>query len=135
IADALNEMGQVAVEPANVKGWPGGRMWIKTSTLFVRYNTAVWLAGGGGQVPFSASKKPGKVQFTMRSADTNFDPRSQASTPETVVAQWVGRLIQRPIDPDKRKILIEALGDRPEDDNSVKKMVQLIVSMPEYQLC
>ena len=45
------------------------------------------------------------------------------------------RLIQRPVEDDKKKVLIEALGDRPTDENAVKKMVQLIVSMPEYQLC
>src|SRR5207302_5329720 len=54
---ALNQMGQVPFEPPNVKGWPGGRMWINTSTLFVRYNTAVWLAGGGGQVPMARGGK------------------------------------------------------------------------------
>src|SRR2546421_156104 len=48
LAAALTQMGQVPLEPPNVKGWPGGRMWINTSTLFVRYNTAVWLARGGG---------------------------------------------------------------------------------------
>ena len=42
----MNQMGQVPLQPPNVKGWPGGRMWVNTATLFVRYNTAVFLAGG-----------------------------------------------------------------------------------------
>jgi uncharacterized protein (DUF1800 family) len=46
VGGALQQMGQVPFAPPNVKGWPGGRMWISTSTLFVRYNTAVYLAGG-----------------------------------------------------------------------------------------
>jgi hypothetical protein len=135
LVGALNQMGQVPLEPPNVKGWPGGRMWINTSTLFVRYNTAVWLAGGGGQVPMARGGKPGKYKFAMGRADTNFAPDTGASEAEKVVDAWVARLIQRPLEADKKKTLIEALGDRPNDEDAVKKMVQLIVSMPEYQLC
>ena len=39
------------------------------------------------------------------------------------------------IDDDKKTTVLEALGDPPNEDESVKKMVQLIVSMPEYQFC
>ena len=46
VISALNQMGQVPLNPPNVRGWPGGHMWINTSTLFIRYNTGVWLAGG-----------------------------------------------------------------------------------------
>ena len=49
-------------------------------------------------------------------------------------AEGIARLIQRPIDPDKRKILVQAMGDRV-DERSIKRVVQLVVSMPDYQLC
>jgi hypothetical protein len=39
----------------------------------VRYNTAVWLAGGGGQVPI-AMGKPGKQKFKMANVSSNFSP-------------------------------------------------------------
>jgi len=52
-----------------------------------------------------------------------------------VVNYWVDRLIQRPIDAEKKQVLIDVLSDRPNDEEAVKKMIQLIVSMPEYQLC
>jgi uncharacterized protein (DUF1800 family) len=107
---SLNQMGQVPFAPPNVRGWPGGRMWINTSTLFVRYNAGVRLLGG--QIP------------------SDF----QSTEPQAIVAYWVARLIQRPISDDKRQVLIASLGDSPRSD-SVHKMVQLIVSMPEYQLC
>jgi hypothetical protein len=132
---ALNQMGQVPLEPPNVKGWPGGRMWINTSTLFVRYNTGVWLAGGGGQVPMSKGNSK-KFNMKMVSAESGFSPHDKdQSTPARVVDAWVDRLIQRPVAKDKKQILIEALGDRPDDERNLKTMVQLIVSMPEYQLC
>jgi len=102
----LEQMGQVPLLPPNVKGWPGGRTWINTSTLFVRYNTAVALAGRG--------------EFPRESGDA-----------DAVVDRWVSRLIQRPLGSDKRQVLLESL----QSEGSTRGMVQLIVSMPEYQLC
>jgi hypothetical protein len=64
----------------------------------------------------------------------NFDP-TVASSPRGTVDEWVGRLIQRPIDDSKRQILLAALGDDIDNPQRVKRMVQLLVSMPEYQLC
>ncbi len=132
LAGALNQMGQMPLHPPNVKGWPGGHNWINTSTLFVRYNTAVWLAGGSGQ--FATVNKRGKFTGIAQGRDTGFRP-STGDTPEAVVDGWVQRLIGRPIAPKAKAVLIEALGGHPEREESVRKMVQLIVSMPDYQLC
>lgn len=104
----LNQMGQVPLFPPNVKGWPGGRSWINTSTLFVRYNTCVRLA---------REAKPG-------------EPKSA----EAAVDEWVARLIQRPIAAAQRKVLIDAVGAKATAE-SIREMIQLIVSTPEYQLC
>ena len=94
--------------PPNVKGWPGGRSWINTSTLFVRYNACVRLAGESQPEP--------------------------AASAEDAVDCWLARLIQRPIASEQRKTLIDAAGAKP-DKESIRRMIQLIVSMPEYQLC
>jgi uncharacterized protein (DUF1800 family) len=138
----LNQMGQLPLMPPNVRGWPGGRMWINTSTLFIRYNTGVYLAGGN--VP--ALTRIGRPNVAERplperlSQPVEFDPdtangdTSDAPTAEQVVDAWLKRLIQRPVGDDKKQILVDALDD-PTNVNSVRKMVQLIVSMPEYQLC
>lgn len=128
---ALAQMGQLPFAPPNVRGWPGGRMWINTSTLFVRYNAIVALAGrGASQV---AGRKNGwfhQHQETAEAlvADAGLDAGG-------VVDEWVGRLIQRPISTEKRQVLIDALDGRPSRAENVRKMIQLIVSMPEYQLC
>jgi hypothetical protein len=67
--------------------------------------------------------------------DSNdFEP-TVAASPTATVDQWVGRLIQRPIDDSKRQILLATLGDDIDNPERVKRMVQLLVSMPEYQLC
>jgi uncharacterized protein (DUF1800 family) len=134
VGGGLRQMGQVPMEPPNVKGWPGGRLWISTSTLFVRYNTAMYLAGGAS-LPEYKNTKPGKASTKVKGSapKVGFEPKGGGS-PAEVVDEWVARLIQRPIAGEKRKVLLEALGDKV-DEKSVKKLVQLIVSTPDYQLC
>lgn len=122
IVGALQQMGQVPLDPPNVKGWPGGRAWINTSTLFVRYNTAVAMAGG----PLPLRARPA---LSGPSIDVG-----TSGTPRQIVYEWVERLIQRPVEDEKIATLVAAVGEKPSDE-SVKKMVQLIVSMPEFQLC
>jgi uncharacterized protein (DUF1800 family) len=116
----LNQMGQVPFAPPNVRGWPGGRMWINTSTLFVRYNTGYRLIDG--QLPRSD-----KSRLNEETKD--------ATSAGAVVDYWLNRLIQRPVSSEKRQVLIDALGSTPQREDAVRKMIQLIVSMPDYQLC
>jgi hypothetical protein len=131
----MQQMGQVPFAPPNVKGWPGGRMWISTSTLFVRYNTAVYLAGGATLPRVDAGKLKKFIgNVKGRSRPVEFEPKDSGGSPGDVVDHWVARLIQRPIADDKRKVLVEAMGDSV-TERSVKQVVQLIVSMPDYQLC
>ncbi len=42
----LGTMGQALFAPPNVKGWPGGRVWLNTSTVLERDNFASVLASG-----------------------------------------------------------------------------------------
>jgi uncharacterized protein (DUF1800 family) len=113
---SLNQMGQVPFAPPNVRGWPGGRMWINTSTLFVRYNSGV------------------RLLEMRRSNPGQLIEDAHATDPDAIVDYWVNRLIQRPVADDKRDVLAKCLGDSPRAED-VRRMVQLIVSMPEYQLC
>jgi uncharacterized protein (DUF1800 family) len=108
----LTLMGQVLFMPPNVRGWLGGRTWINTSTLFVRYNMAAQMA---------AATPPPEA--------------SSDDSPEQIVDRYVARLIQRPISDDQRKVLVDALGDEPTRPQSLRRLQQLIVSTPEYQLC
>ena len=116
----LNQMGQVPFSPPNVRGWPGGRMWINTSTLFVRYNTGYRLVDG-------ALPRVDKSRLNEATVD--------APDAGAIVDYWINRLIQRPIAGDKREVLIASLGSTPQREESVRKMIQLIMSMPDYQLC
>jgi uncharacterized protein (DUF1800 family) len=43
---AMRLMGQDLFYPPNVKGWPGGKLWINTNTLMARYNLSNFLVQG-----------------------------------------------------------------------------------------
>jgi hypothetical protein len=134
LISSLTQIGQLPMMPPNVRGWPGGAMWINTSTLFIRYNTAIFLAGG--DVPeITAIKKNGQAGRDLNNVKPlPFTPTASGSAGD-VVDHWVNRLIQRPIDPSQKAVLLDALGTTPDKPDSVRKLVQLIFSMPEYQLC
>jgi uncharacterized protein (DUF1800 family) len=93
--------------PPDVKGWRSGRAWINTSTLFCRQNAASWLAG----------------QMTM-------PPGSPKAWSEEV-EDWLARVIGQPIAAEKRDAL---LGLPSQERDARIKLVQLIVSLPEYQM-
>jgi uncharacterized protein (DUF1800 family) len=130
---SLQQMGQVPFNPPNVKGWPSGQAWINSATLFARYNTCVMLAGGNafgpGQRQRQFSDDNPKLRLMAR-----FRPEAGGTAEETV-DYWVSRLIQRPIDPQKRQVLIDSVAGKSNLEEAIRRMVQLIVSMPEYQLC
>src|SRR5262249_23260195 len=42
----LDAMGQQLFAPPNVKGWPGGKAWLNTSTVLARHNFAQMIAAG-----------------------------------------------------------------------------------------
>ncbi len=113
LSGAFDAMGQVPFYPPNVKGWPGGRSWINTSTLFVRVNTAVLLA---------RQLKPNQL-----------NPEGLREGRD-IVDYWVARLIHRPIDEGRRQTLVEIAGKSPNRE-TIGKVIELIVSLPEFQLC
>jgi hypothetical protein len=138
VVGTLTQMGQVPFMPPNVRGWLGGRNWINTSTVFVRYNAGVWLSGGDlpGLLKGRLNGKDPKIQDAPHIANVEFDPQ-QDSSPSTdqVVDEWLARLIQRPVDKNQKSILVEAVGEFPDRPQALRKLVQLITAMPEYQLC
>src|SRR2546423_737084 len=116
---ALTQMGQLPFAPPNVRGWPGGRMWINPSTLCVRYNTAIFLAGGGSAAfpKMGGGKKFGvvnKKNGSVEVAGNDFNPRATTGDADAVVDDWLNRLIQRPVSEDKRRVLLDALAGRPD---------------------
>jgi hypothetical protein len=130
LAQAMRAMGQDLFEPANVKGWDGGRTWVNSNTLFTRQNLTAALVRGGPAAP--GLDLAGRV------------PAAQARTPAAVVDYLAGALFAAPPAADVRAELIGFLGELPpasawaerraQVNARLNALVVLMLSLPEYQL-
>ena len=160
MASMLGRLGQELMQPPNGKGWDGGDTWITTSTMFNRYNFMCTLVEGTDN-PMHRRERQQRIRQMRENVGAEaveseelamrfqpaFDPmpmirESKIRTPEKVVDYFLNRLLQRPVESHRRTVLLEAFkGDMKNDDvqdkanaEAVRLLIQLIVSMPEYQL-
>ena len=134
LVEAGDLMGQELFQPPSVKGWPGGRSWINTATMFTRQNTAVFLITGrttrgntaGSADPYDAMH----LVEHLRDASGVLDARECV---RSLAAFALGG------EPDRARLdqLTEYLGSigGTIDNDRVKALLCLISAMPEYQLC
>ncbi|MBK8266874.1 MAG: DUF1800 domain-containing protein [Planctomycetes bacterium] len=153
-------MGQSLMQPPNVKGWDGGETWITASTLFNRYNVLGALIAGNDNeqgrrrrqrvieaIRNSTGKEGQAAEEALSRLQPPYDPTAamrkyRLVTAEKTVDHYVQRLLQRPLKPDRKKVLLDALkprfraGDIESSQNVelIRGLIHLIVSMPEYQL-
>ena len=130
VATALRGMGQQLFEPPSVAGWPGGKAWINTSTLFMRQNTCAYLLTG---------TTPGK-QF--RKSDVKYDPQPllagfEDKGNQVVVDQLCDAMLGHHVGKDRRAPLVKFMKERDKGvtADSLVALLLLITAMPEYQLC
>jgi uncharacterized protein (DUF1800 family) len=127
---AMRLMGQEPFNPPNVAGWPGGRAWINTSTLFVRHNLATYLITG--QRPNGRRTNRAQPLDPMPLIEDLINPDARA-----VVDHLAGALIATPLVPARRTQLLDFMKqqngrvDRP----TLIALLCLITAMPEFQLC
>jgi len=113
----LANLGQKLFEPPNVKGWDGGRAWISSSTLLVRYNAAGNLVRGG------AGPKP--------NIDKIVPPDL---SPEQTADSIAWRLFQAPMPPALRERTLTFIAEKGSSASARRDLLHLLMSTPEYQL-
>jgi hypothetical protein len=132
----LEEMGQPLFAPPNVKGWPGGRAWLNTSTMLERDNFAAALASG---TPWTYPP-PAHEEYVPPRA---FDParlvhEEGVSRPEDVVTALLDLYLPGGARPEARAKLVAFLAEGPPTgpalDRRVREAVHAILTMAEYQL-
>ncbi len=145
LVDRLSAMGQDLFAPPNVKGWPGGRAWLNTSTLLARDNFAGALAMGTlwGEVPSKPTQKASAAMPNRAVPPMAFDAarllqEEAISRPEEIVRVLLDLHVPGGIGPAARTRLVAymtegqpvgaALAQR------VRETVHAILSMAEYQL-
>ncbi|MCZ6815301.1 MAG: DUF1800 domain-containing protein, partial [Planctomycetota bacterium] len=164
LLEHLRSMGHTLLQPPNVKGWDGGIAWINSSTLFNRYNAPMHIVFGNDNARFRRAlrRRMRQLEETLGAeapvmmgmgpeniirAQPAYDPirvivEQGLSSAEAVVDHFVERLLQRSIEPARRKSLIEVLErkidarsvSRPSNADGIRAVIHLILSMPEYQL-
>ena len=144
--NALRQLGQIPFAPPNVKGWDGGRSWITTSTLLYRYNMANFAVGTG---PLRIERLRGLANGN-KSANTNaldvqndqgpdlakVIPQQVRSDPKRLVAYLCFRLYQDPLTPRDTATFVKYVSDHgpAPDDNTLRELLHLMMSTPQYQL-
>ena len=110
----LRQLGQTLFAPPNVKGWDGGRSWISSATLLLRYNIAGRIVRGNGFDP-----------------DTILPPAADANKACEALGS---RLFNSPVTGSLRDHFLAFLNDHPPGKNVRRDLVHLMMSTPDYQL-
>jgi hypothetical protein len=149
----LTAMGQALFAPPNVKGWPGGRVWLNTATVLERDNFAAALTSGSlwSHMPVN----PGVTAFppmaarASRDRDESLEPpialdparvlkEEGVSRPEDVVRVLLDLYVPGGVRAVSREKLIAFVAEgKPvgaELARRVRETVHAILTMPEYQL-
>jgi uncharacterized protein (DUF1800 family) len=117
VHSTLEQLGQVLFAPPNVKGWDGGRAWISSSTLLLRYNLAGTLVRGGGDAAPDIEK---------------ICP--SAATPQQACDLLAWRLFQGPMNPELREKTLHLLEKNGNAPAARRDIVHLLMSTPDFQL-
>jgi uncharacterized protein (DUF1800 family) len=143
--NSLRQLGQIPFAPPNVKGWDGGKSWITTSTLLYRYNMANF-AVGNGPLRIERLRKIANPQAPAGNAFDvqNFDgpnlakvvPQQVRADPHRLVAYLCFRLYQDPLTPRDTQAFVQYVTDHAlnPDDDTLRELLHLMMSTPQYQL-
>lgn len=157
---AMRQMGQELFLPPNVKGWPGNRQWINTNTILVRYNLSSFLVNGViPQVPkrlelddmIQNQRRERRImqrllnQLEKAPFDASaFFNRYVGFTLGETVDLLIHRFLGTSLSSEQRKILIDAFQAGSEEsvlslqtveENHLRGVIHLLLSLVEYQLC
>lgn len=130
LENSLAALGQTLFAPPNVKGWDGGRAWISASTLLYRYNLAVYLLSGKARVLGGGGTKTAAIPLDK------IAPTEDRNDPDRLVDHLSYRIFNFPT-PAKEKAAYKAFIQKtpvPYTDASVRDLMQVMMSTPEYQL-
>jgi hypothetical protein len=163
LAQVTAAMGQELFNPPNVKGWPGGRDWISSGTLAVRYHLPEALFDGkepAGFEPLATDRffalpadEKARRDLIKRIQDADRlrkDERKKGGfkvtfdavkavggkvpeKAEVLVDVLLARLLAIPPRADTKAALVDAVN-QVEPAERVKLACRLILTTPEYQL-
>jgi uncharacterized protein (DUF1800 family) len=119
VVQLLADLGQNVFEPPSVKGWEGGRLWITSQSLLQRANFATEL---------TTSDKYGPLCGAVRQV--------ASEAPERIVRKLERWLLTDSLDEMACQELV-SFHRRAEGnvEQKLRGLIQLILTLPEFQLC
>jgi uncharacterized protein (DUF1800 family) len=123
LAEAAAEMGQALYDPPTVKGWDGGRLWVNSATVLVRMRFLQALCAGGEKL---GEGLPAAVLIA----------RHKLAEAGRAVDWLLDTLLQSDVGPGVRDKLLSYAGGATAtvDEGLFRRLAQLVVSLPEYQM-
>ena len=125
----LGQLGQSLFQPPNVRGWEGGRAWISSSTLILRYNFAGFLVGSADP----AARKLFARRFAAPVDIGKLAPPPLRAQPDAFAEALAFRLYGSERSRPRTAAAIAEAG-RPINDPRARAIFQRLMSTPEYQL-
>jgi uncharacterized protein (DUF1800 family) len=139
---ALRQMGQVPFFPPNVKGWDGGKSWINTATLTFRYKLAHQLVDSTNPQEIGLPKPPALEMTPPRPTltapllvDQIVSPEDRRQ-PDTLIRKLFIRTFQCGPQKELTDKFRDFLATRelPLDDNSIRELLLMMMTSPNYQV-
>ena len=139
---AFRQMGQIPFFPPNVKGWDGGKSWINTATLTFRYKLAHQLVDGVSPQEIGFPKPPAMEMSAARPALTpplqvsNLVSAEDRSQPDALIEKLFVRSFQCTPQNGLTARFREFAATRqlPLDDDTIRELLVLMMTTPEYQV-
>ena len=138
---AIVRMGQTPMRPPNVAGWPGGALWINSSTLLARVNFLNQLVLSKQAEGAGASIAPDSMASLMGSIGTD---GYRKLAPGPVVDRVLDLAVQSDATPQQRDTIVrylttDGVGNTvtlsvENFDEKVRGAMSLALSLPAYQL-
>jgi len=132
-----SELGQALFEPPNVKGWPGGQVWINSTTLLARKSFLERLfrteelrpilaaaMGGGAEEPMGTARLPeGRERFIRAMMEIQFDG-----------GRWLAQFEGGDATAVQRVVLAAAPVSAPMPGMAGMELIRQLTQDPAYQL-
>jgi uncharacterized protein (DUF1800 family) len=130
LENSLASLGQVVFAPPNVKGWDGGRAWISASSLLYRYNMAAFLLSGKARILGGGNAKTATIPLET------IAPSSVRGISDQLLDTVAFRVFNFPLPPKDRATYLTYLEKQstPYSDDTVRDLMQIMMSTPDYQL-
>ena len=138
----LRQMGQNLLNPPNVRGWVGGRLWINSSTLAARRQLAITLCtpldedtlNADDALELAVARDAGHNRFTVD------EERIRAFTalgPQGIADRLCDFFLPVRVSEDYRSTLVAYLAKGQSDDfaEQARRATIAVLQSPEYQLC